>query len=76
MHFLGEDVTNEDVHSMIAEADADRDGKIDFEGEMPQAWTQNIDTPKFATISDFAGVLKYLTFSKMIVVESCINEGS
>uniref|UniRef100_A0A1I8HZF4 Calmodulin n=1 Tax=Macrostomum lignano TaxID=282301 RepID=A0A1I8HZF4_9PLAT len=31
MHFLGEEVSDEDVQSMINEADADNDGRINFE---------------------------------------------
>uniref|UniRef100_A0A1I8IBS7 Calmodulin n=2 Tax=Macrostomum lignano TaxID=282301 RepID=A0A1I8IBS7_9PLAT len=31
MHFLGEEVTDEDVRSMIREADVDNDGRINFE---------------------------------------------
>ncbi|OON17176.1 EF hand [Opisthorchis viverrini] len=31
MHFLGEAVTDAEVHEMIREADRDNDGKVDFE---------------------------------------------
>ncbi|CAL8067981.1 unnamed protein product [Calicophoron daubneyi] len=31
MHFLGEAVTDEEVHAMIREADQDHDGLVDFE---------------------------------------------
>ena len=34
MHFLGESVSDEDVRSMIAEADVDHNGLIDFYGKI------------------------------------------
>ena len=33
MHFLGEEVTDEDVRAMIQEADSDKDGLVNFDDQ-------------------------------------------
>lgn len=43
MELMGEELTDEDIDNMIAMADLNKDGKIDYEGNLPIS-TTNITT--------------------------------